>query len=197
MLMSSAASLAGRTRWATTVSSTGGLPNIDNGVLGVTMMPLEAATLVGTLTPRGDMYKSRDWENSGPRLQCLGTSDLPSGVGARELADPADCAREMGDAAEFDGDACIIGARVSVEMLLIAIALECLMPCMSLDYSLSWIYKEFGRHLTRKSDSVFTLNSRVINFFYLGKFTRHGGYREDRQQTERAAPSTQGTPWAR
>ena len=130
--MSSAASLAGRTRWATTVSSTGGLPTIDNGVLGVTMMPLEAATLVGTLTPRGDMYKSRDWENSGPRLQCLGTSDLPSGVGARELADPADCAREMGDAAEFDGDACIIGARVSVEMLLIALSLECLMPCMSL-----------------------------------------------------------------
>ena len=149
MLMSSAASLAGRTKWASTVSSvpinitlslTGGLTpcGVDKVVFGVTMMPLEAATLVGTLTPRGDMYKSRDWEKSGPRLQCLGTSDLPSGVCARELADPADCARE--NAAECDGDACIVGSLVSVEMLLIALALECLMPCMSLDYSLSWIH---------------------------------------------------------
>ena len=57
---------------------------------------------------------------------------IASGVGARELADPADCAREMGDAAECSGETCIVGARVSVEMLLIALSIECLMPCMSL-----------------------------------------------------------------
>ncbi len=79
---------------------------------------------------------------------------IASGVGARELADPADCAREMADAAECDGDACIVGARVSVEMLLIALALECLMPCMSLSLEF------FKRMSGGASDAEHALDTR-------------------------------------
>ena len=70
------------------------------------------------------------------------------------MADPADCAREMADAAECDGDACIVGARVSVEMLLIALALECLMPCMSLSLEF------FKRMSGGASDAEHALDTR-------------------------------------